>query len=679
MTGIPKTAERRAEQLRRELREHDYRYYVLAEPVIADEAYDRLMKELADLEERYPALRTEDSPTQRVGGEPTKSFPTVRHEAPMLSLANTYTEEDILDFDRRVRELLGAETPSYTCELKFDGVSLSLSYRDGVLVRGATRGDGTLGDDVTQNARTIRTVPLQLRSPRKKGPTCEVRGEVLMFRSDFDALNAEREREGEKVFLNPRNSTAGTLKLQDSRMVASRPLRFFAYALLSSAERAASHFENLRLLRSYGFAVDTHARRFDRIEEVVSYWRSWEERRDTLPFDIDGVVVKVDALDQQNRLGAIAKSPRWAVACKFASRKGESRVKDILLQVGRVGTITPVADLEPVFIGGTSVTRASLYNEDYIRELDLRIGDVVVVERGGDVIPKVTSVIRERRPKGTRKFVFPQVCPECGSRLVRLEGEANYFCDNDRCPQQIRGRIEHWASRPALDIGGLGTMVVDRLVTEGYVSTVADLYDLHRHREALAGLDRWGEKSVDNLLRHIEESKKRPYRRVLFALGIRHVGAGVAEVLAEQYASIDLLMKADQEGLQEVHTIGPRIAESVSHFFSQKNNRELIARLRAAGVALEAGKSVRTGPFSGMTFLLTGTLSGMTRDEARQYIEQRGGKVASGLSSSVTVLVVGESPGSKLEKAKKLSIELWEETMLMERGGTAAAGKGGGR
>ncbi len=676
MKKPPASIEKRIERLRKQLREHDYRYYVLAEPVISDEEYDRLMRELLELERSNPEFFSPDSPTQRVGGEPTRSFPSVRHEVPMLSLANTYTEDDMRDFDRRVKELLGGKKFAYVCELKFDGVSLSLSYRDGILRRGATRGDGSTGDDITQNVKTIRSVPLRLRSDHAVVNACEVRGEVLLFRKDFEQLNADRERAGEKVFINPRNSTAGTLKLQDSTIVASRPLRFFAYSLLADTPRLTSQFENLRILREAGFAVDQHARRLDSIDDVIAYWKSWEAKRDTLPFDIDGIVVKVDSLRQQEELGAIAKSPRWAMACKFASRKGETRVKDIILQVGRTGTITPVAVLEPVFIGGTTVSRASLYNEDYIDELGLRVGDMVVVERGGDVIPKVTSVVTEKRPPGSRAYRFPSTCPECGSRLFRLQGESNYYCDNDQCPQQIRGRIEHWASRPALDIGGLGEMVVDRLVTERFVHTIADLYVLEKHRAKLIELDRWGERSVSNLLAQIEGSANRPYERVLYGLGIRHVGSGVAAILAEHFPTIDALMAASVDDLQSIRDIGPKIAASVTHFFSQKKNVELVERLRRSGVRLKGERTAREGPLTGRTFVVTGTLSSMTRDEAGDYIRSLGGRVASGISSGVHVLVVGESPGSKLEKARKLGIEIWDEDRLLAAGRTPAKRRG---
>ncbi len=660
--SVPK----KIEKLRRELSDHDYRYYVLAEPVISDEEYDRLMRELVSLENQYPQYRTPDSPTQRVGGEPTKTFPTVEHAIPMLSLGNTYSEEEIVDFDRRVRDLLKSASPEYVCELKFDGVSLALRYSDGILQRGATRGDGVTGDDITQNVKTIRTVPLRLKDAARGLKNCEIRGEVILFRDDFNKLNDDRELAGEKLFINPRNCTAGTLKLQDPKIVASRPLRFFAYALYTPGKQLASHYENLRLLRSLGFAVDQHAKKCSTIEGVLKHWRQWEAARDSLPFDIDGIVVKVDSLAQQDALGAIAKSPRWAMACKFASRKAETRIDDIILQVGRIGTITPVAVLQPVFIGGTTVSRASLYNEDYIRELDIRIGDTVVVERGGDVIPKVTSVVSGKRPASAKKFTFSARCPACGSRLVRLQDEANYYCDNESCPEQIRGRIEHWASRGAMDIGGLGEMIVDRLVREDFLRNVADIYDLKSRRSELVDLERWGDKSVTNLLSNIEKSKTRPYHRVLYGLGIRHVGAGVASLLAEHYSSIDDLMDAAGEELQTVGDIGPRIAGSIVHFFSERSNRELIRRLKSAGIRFTAERVKHAGgPLRGKTFVITGSLSSFTREEAKEVLESLGGKVLSAVSKNVDILVAGKDPGSKLEKARKLNIEVWDEDKFL--------------
>jgi len=655
---------KKVERLRKEILEHDYRYYVLAQPSISDEQYDALMRQLQDLEAQYPDLITPDSPTQRVGGQPTKEFPTVTHSVPMLSLSNAYTEGEIRDFDRRVRELLGGASYRYVCELKFDGVSLSLRYRNGVLSAGVTRGDGTQGDDITNNVRTIRSIPLRLRNPEKQFVNIEVRGEVFMDRKDFEEMNEERARAGEKLFANPRNATAGTLKLQDPKLVAARPLKFFAYYLRSEAKVLNSHFENLQILRTLGFPVNEHSRLCSSVEQVIDYWKAWEERREKLPYDIDGVVVKVDSLRQQEILGAIAKSPRWAVAFKFAARKAETKLLDIKLQIGRVGTVTPVAVLQPVLLGGTTVSRASLYNEDYIRGLDIRVGDTVVVEKGGDVIPKVTAVVTNKRPRSSKPFTFPRACPECGSTLFRPAGEANYYCENYSCPAQLKGRIEHWAMRGAMDIEGLGEAVVEQLVKHKFIHNVSDLYFLHEHRDDLIELERWGEKSVSNLLEAIEASKQKPFHRVLFALGIRHVGAGVAQVLAEHYASIDDLRKASQEELESIYEIGPKIAESIVHFFRDRRNLEMIERLRKAGVKLVAERK-QAGPFSGKTFVLTGTLSSMTREEAKALIEAAGGKVASGVSKNVDYLVVGEEAGSKLDKAKKLGITLWDEKKFL--------------
>jgi DNA ligase (NAD+) len=659
MAKPPADILQRVRRLRNELQEHDYRYYVLAEPSISDEEYDALMRELQQLEQQYPQLQSPDSPTQRVGGEPTKEFSSVSHDPPMLSLANSYSEEEIRDFDRRVRDLLGRQLPVYVAELKFDGVALALKYRDGTLVQGATRGDGTQGDDITQNVRTIRSIPLRLRNPKGSPANIEVRGEAFMHKKDFAAMNRQREGAGEKLFVNPRNATAGTLKMQDPAIVASRPIRFFAYTLLTADMTLTSHYDNLQLMSTLGLPVNEHARRCHSIDEVIDFWKTWEAQRDSLPYDIDGIVVKVDALKHQQILGNIAKSPRWAMAFKFAARKAETVLEGITLQVGRVGTITPVAELQPVFLGGTTVSRATLHNEDYIAELDLRIGDTVVVERGGDVIPKVSAVWIAQRPPDARRFVMPRECPACGSPIYRPEGEANSYCENTACPAQVKGRIEHFAHRGAMDIEGLGEAVVDQLVSLGLLKDCADLYTLHKHRKSLVELDRWGEKSTENLLRAIEASKKQPFHRVLFALGIRHVGATVARVLAESFLSVDTLQKATEDELQSVNSIGPRIAGSIVHFFSDAHNRTIIRRLKEAGLNLTQEK--RKGTLAGLTFVLTGTLPTYTREEAKRLIEERGGTVASSVSKSVQYVIVGAGAGAKSTRAKQLGIPLLTE------------------
>ena len=658
---------KRIEELRTLLREHDHRYYVLAQPSISDQEYDRLMQELLELEHAHPGLVTPDSPTQRVGGQPTKEFQTVTHAVPMLSLSNTYNEDEVKDFDRRVGSMLGKDPYRYVCELKFDGVAISLVYEGGILVRGATRGDGTQGDEITQNLKTIRSIPLRSMVRKKGLEAFEVRGEVYMKRDDFRKMNEEREMVGERPFINPRNSAAGTLKLQDPKTVATRPLNFVAYYLRSEAVGLASHYENLKILSDLGFPVSKHSRLCRNLDEVIRYWREWEDRREDLPYDIDGVVVKVDSIRQQERLGTIARSPRWAIAFKFAARQVATILRDIKLQVGRIGTMTPVAELEPVFVGGTTVSRATLHNEDYIKELDIRLGDTVVVEKGGDVIPKVSSVVLEKRPRGTRPFVMPGKCPECGSKISRPAGEANSYCENSECPAQVRARIEHFAHRGAMDIEGLGEAVVDQLVSLKFIQSYADLYELHRKRDPLVKLERWGEKSVDNLLAAIEESKKRPFSRVLFAIGIRHVGAGVAQLIVNEYRSMDGLMQASQEELQQIQGIGPRIAESICRFFEDKHNQKIIDRLRKAGLQFEEKqkRAAAGSPLVGKTFVLTGTLSSCSREEAKQRIEELGGRVSSSVSKKTDYVVVGEDPGSKLNEAKKLGVQtLNEESFL---------------
>ena len=652
---------RRVERLRKELLDHDYRYYVLAEPVIADEDYDRLMRELQDLEGRYPVLRSADSPTQRVGGEPTKQFASATHNPPMLSLANTYSEEEIRDFDRRVRELLEGKKPVYVAEPKFDGVAIALTYSGGVFVRGATRGDGTQGDDISNNLRTIRSLPLRLRTKDPSLMDLEVRGEAFMHRTDFEAMNEQRETAGEKPFINPRNATAGTLKLQDPKLVAARPIQIFAYFLFAGRKRLATHMENLRILRSLGFPVNGDAQQCTSIDQVVAYWENLEARRDSLPYDIDGVVIKVDNLRQQDILGTIARSPRWAVAFKFASRKAETQLTGITLQVGRTGTVTPVAELEPVFLGGTTVSRATLHNIDYIRELDLRVGDVVVVEKGGDVIPKVSGVVPGRRPAGAKRFTMPAVCPVCGSGIYRTEGEANYFCENAACPAQVKGRIEHFASRPALDIEGLGEAAVEQLVTLGLVENVADLYMLAGKKKDIVALERWGEKSAQNLLDAIEGSKTQPYHKVLFGLAIRHVGTGVAKVLATEFPSIDALQEASRERLQSTQQVGPTIAESIAHFFGDRHNRNVIRRLKEAGLQFTTAAPRGRKTLAGMTFVLTGTLPSYSREEAAAIIEQNGGKVAGSVSKSTTYVLAGDAAGAKLAKARSLGVRVITE------------------
>jgi DNA ligase (NAD+) len=662
----PKIIER-VEELRRQIREHDYRYYVLAEPIISDFEYDMLMRELIELERQYPELVTPDSPTQRVGGAPTKEFPTITHPVPMLSLNNAFTIEEIRDFDRRVAELLEGEKYRYVAELKFDGVAVRLKYENGILVLGATRGDGVQGDDITNNIKTIRSIPLRLINPDEKFLNIEVRGEVYMNKVDFEKLNEERERLGEKVFANPRNATAGTLKLQDPKLVAQRPLRFFAYYLMAEGVELESHYENLQILKRLGFPVCEHMKLCESIDEVIEFWRYWEERRDELPYEIDGIVVKVDSIRQQEILGAIAKSPRWAIAFKFTPRQAQTKLIGITLQVGRVGTITPVAELQPVPLGGVIITRATLHNEDYIKEKDIRVGDTVVVERSGEVIPKIVGVVLEKRPPDAVPFVFPKNCPVCGGPIERPAGEANYYCENPECPAQVRARIEHFASRGAMDIEGLGEAIVDKLVTLGFLKNYADIYDLHKHKAKLVRIEGFGEKSVQNLLNSIENSKKQPFHRVLYALGIRYVGSETAKLLADAFGSIDKLMNASVEQISSVYGIGPRIAESVYKFFHDERNLELIKRLKEAGLNFEVKPEEKAKKkLAGKTFVFTGTLKNFTREEAKEKVEELGGKVSNSVSRKTDYVVVGENPGSKYDKARQLGVKIITEEEFLE-------------
>jgi DNA ligase (NAD+) len=662
-SGSSQQVSRRIEELRREIEGHDYRYYVLADPVISDEQYDSIMRELQEIEERYPELRTDDSPTQRVGGKPTRDFPTVTHTPPMLSLANAYSEEETREFDRRVSDLLGRSPSGYVVELKLDGVAVALRYKNGILVRGATRGNGTEGDEITGNLRTVRSIPLRLRTDGRL-EEIEVRGEVLMHKDLFEEMNRQRATAGEKIFVNPRNAAAGTLKLQDPSQVAKRPLRFFAYSLITAAGAVGSHHGNLSRMRELGLPVNEHTLLCRNIDEAIDQWKKWQERRDDLPYEIDGIVVKVDSLAEQRRIGTIAKSPRWALAFKFSSRKGETLLTDIILQVGRTGAITPVAVLQPVFIGGTTVSRATLHNPDYIEELDLRIGDTVLVERGGDVIPKVIGIRKDKRPKNLRRWIMPKRCPECGEPLERPDGEVNVYCTNQECPAQVRGRIEHFAHRGAMDIEGLGEAVVAQLVDLGLVRTCADLYDLHRHRQQLEDLERWGKKSTQNLLASIDASRDRPFHRLVFGLGIAHVGAGVATLLGQHFPSMDTLAKASEDDLLNIQAIGPEIASSITRFFRNPANRAIIDRLRKAGLRMEGETIVRGTALAGKSFVVTGTLARHSREEIKGLIISHGGKILGSVSRNVNYLVAGEAAGSKMEKAHQLGIPVITEDDL---------------
>ena len=655
---------KKIESLREEIEEHNYRYYVLAEPVISDYEYDKLMQELIELEKKYPEFITATSPTQRVGGEPTKEFPTFQHSRPMLSLSNTYNEAELRDFDRRVKNILGDSSYEYVTELKLDGAAVALIYKDGYFFAGATRGDGFQGDEITNNLKTIRAIPLKLRTNKKELQNIEVRGEVFMKHSDFLKINSEKELAGEKLFVNPRNAAAGTLKLQDPKLVAERNLSIFTYYLYANEANLKTHYDNLKILSQLGFPVNKNHRLCKNIDEVLEFCSEWEKKRDNLPYDIDGVVIKVNSLQHQEILGSIAKSPRWAIAYKFEAKKALTKLKNIILQVGRVGTITPVAELEPVFLAGSTISRATLHNENFIKENDIRIGDYVWIEKGGDVIPKVISIEPSKREKTLKPFTMPEKCPVCNSPLVRPENEVAYYCENSQCSAQVKGRIIHFASRTAMDIEGLGEAVVEQLVNNNFIKNIADIYSLKNFYDDLIKLERQGKKSISNLLDSIEKSKEKPFNKVLFGLGIRYVGSNTAKILADQMGNIDNIIKADIEKLQSIYEIGPQIAQSVFRFFRDKHNLEIIERLKSAGLNFDEKKENKNINinFYGKTFVLTGELNDFTREEAKSIIENLGGKVTSSVSKKTNYVLVGSNPGSKYEKALSLKIPLLTES-----------------
>ncbi len=653
-------AKARADELRREIERHDYLYYVLDRPEITDAEYDRLMRELEEIERRYPSLVVPYSPTQRVGGRPREGFATVRHQVPMLSLANAFDEGELLDFDRRVRNALPGEEVRYVVELKVDGLAVSLTYENGILVRGATRGDGEVGEDITENLKTVRSIPLRLKDPV---PLLEVRGEAYMPKEAFLRLNESREEAGEQVFANPRNAAAGSLRQLDPRVTASRQLGFFAYgAGRCEGIELTSQSGLLEYLSKAGFKVSDGYKIFDSIDGVIGYCRQWQERRFDLPYAVDGLVVKVDSLSQQERLGATMKSPRWAIAYKFPPEQAVTRVKDIFVRVGRTGVLTPTAELEPVRLAGTTVSRATLHNEDIIREKDIRVGDLVVVQKAGDIIPEVVAPLKEKRTGREMNWSMPKTCPSCGSPVKREAGEAAYRCTGLACPARLHENLVHFASRSAMDIAGLGPATVAQLLANNLVGDPADLYSLRV--QDLERLERMGPKSAANLLRAIEESKSRPLSRLIFALGIRHVGERAAHILAERFGSLDALMAAGEEELMQIPEIGPKIAASVVNFFASEKNRAVVDKLARAGVNTSGGEAAAARgarPLSGKVLVLTGTLSGFTRQEAKEIIERLGGRVAGSVSRATDYVVAGEKPGSKLDKARTLGVAVLDE------------------
>lgn len=651
----------RAAQLRELIRHHDVLYYQHAQPEITDRAYDALLQELIGLETAHPELRTIDSPTQRVGGAPIADFVTVEHRTPMLSLANSYTRDEVLDFDRRVREGLGIDSVSYVCELKYDGVAMSLTYENGVLVMGATRGDGERGDDVTANVRTIRSIPLSLATSDIRNAV--VRGEVYMLEKTFLEINQRAEEAGDKLYANPRNLTAGTLKQKDSAMAASRKLEFVAYYIETSDRTITTHADSITTLAEMGFVTGRAVQTCATIDEVLQFIDRWDSERDTLPFQIDGIVVKVNTIAHQRELGAVARSPRWAFAYKYEAQKARTTLLDITLQVGRTGVVTPVAELQPTLLAGSTISRATLHNEDFVQELGLCVGDTVVIEKGGDVIPKVSGVDTSARADDAQPWSMPHHCP-CprNAALHRPEGEANWYCDDGQCPWQLRRRLEHFASRDAMDIDGLGERAIDQFITAGLLTSIADIYTLADRRDDILQLDRWAPKSVDRLLAGIETSKNQPYARVLFALGIRFVGEGVAKILARAFPSIDMLLAATHEQLTSVHEIGSAIAASVIEFAADPAARALVADLRAAGLQVEGqAPALLSNAFEGKTFVVTGELTSMSRNEAHSAIEARGGKAAGSVSKKTTYVVAGANAGSKLTKATELGVPVLDE------------------
>lgn len=662
--------QKKIEELRNEIRKHDYNYYVLAEPTISDEHYDKLIKELEKLEKQYPNLITPDSPTQRVGKDLTKEFKPVKHKVPMLSLANTYDEQDLFDFDRRIKEALPEdEKVEYVVEYKIDGASVSLNYVDGYLKTAATRGDGTDGEEITANVKTIRSVPLRINLPAKsdfKLSDFEVRGEIFMLIKDFEELNHNRETKGEKLFANPRNSTAGTLKLQDPKTVAERKLNIFLYSLISLEDELETQEENLKFLKLLGFKVNPEYKVCKNIEEVLKVCGKLEEKRYTLDYEIDGAVIKVNSIKQQKLLGSIAKSPRWAVAYKFKAKQAYTIVNDITWQVGRTGTVTPVAELEPTKLAGSTISRATLHNYDEIKRKGIRVGDKVIIEKGGDVIPKVVAVVLEERPKNSKETFPPEKCPVCKSKLYRLEDEVALYCENPECSAQIKGRLIHFASRGAMDIEGLGDALIDLFVEKGFIKNFSDIYKLKNLRDKLTQIERLGEKSIDNLLRAIEKSKSQPFQKVLFALGIRYVGAGAAQKIADHFSSIDEIIAAREDEISSIHEIGPSISLSIRQFFSNELNVHLILELKEAGLNFKSEKKeIKKSELTGKTFVLTGTLSTFSRDEAGERIKKLGGKVTSSVSKNTDYVVAGEKAGSKLSKAESLGVKILSEEIFL--------------
>jgi DNA ligase (NAD+) len=657
-----KLATQKIQKIRENIKYHEKKYYVDNEPQVSDYEFDMLVKELEKLEKQFPKLVTPESPTQRVGEQPVNGFESVEHRTPMLSLDNCYSTEELREFEERIKRIIPGEKIEYVAELKIDGLGISTMYRDGKFFQAVSRGDGFRGDDVSLNVKTIRSFPLTINDPHD----IEVRGEVYLPFTSFQKINEERSKMGEPLFANPRNAAAGSLRLLDPREVALRHLDVFLYSIFIEGKEQASQWKNLKALRGLNFKTNPVSRRCSNLEEVVSFWEEWRQKREDLDYDVDGVVVKVDSTGQQKLLGSTAKFPRWSISFKFPARQATTKIKKIDVQVGRTGALTPVAILEPVKLSGITISRSTLHNEDEIKRKDFRVGDYVLIERSGDVIPKVVSVMKERRTRKEKKFVFPKKCPVCRSSTFRPEGEAISRCTNPSCPAKLKETLLHYASRRAMNIEGLGVALVDQLLEEKLVENIPDLYSLNH--EDMANLERMGEKSSQNLLDEIERSKQRDVSRLIYALGIRYVGERTAQALADYFKDIDSLAKVSLDELIQIEDVGPKVGESIVFFFKQPENIKLINKLKESGLNFSSRKEAKKGklPLAGQIFVLTGKLLDLSREEAAEIIEDLGGTVSSSVSSKTTYVVVGDSPGSKLGRARKLGVPTLEEREFLK-------------
>ncbi len=669
-------SKKRIDELVDLLNKYNEAYYQKNDPLISDYEYDKLYQELIELERKNPDLVRTDSPTHKIGEEPLREFRQIEHKIPLLSLANTYTIAEIEDFVRRCKESLENEEITFTADLKYDGAAITLVYEDFRLKYAATRGNGIIGDDITQNIITIKSIPLVVnkvmynKTPLKN---FEVRGEVYIKESDFLEINRQREEQGEKLFANPRNLASGTIKTLDRKVVAQRPLQVVCYHLYSDKVELSSQFENYQLIKQLGLPASNYVEKCLTLEDVFNYINKWKDKRFELDFQIDGIVVKIDNIKQQEKLGAISKTPRWAIAFKYPPNRKETLLRDITLQVGRTGAVTPVAELEPVFLAGSTISRATLHNYDYIRERDIRIGDIVIVEKGGEVIPKIVAPVVKKRSPDIKPYIFPEFCPcKIKSRLIRSEGEANYYCIEPRCPWQLRRRIEHFVSRDAMNIEGMGEKIIQTLIENNIIFSIVDIYDLTEKRDSLISLENWGEKKVNNLLKAIEKSKNQPFENVLYALGIRFVGKTVAKILCRHFKNIDSLISATKEDISSIYEIGDKIASSIYDFLKNSSNIEIINHLRKIGIKFSVDNDVDNDPtnisdkFAGKTFVFTGELSTMTRTDAAKIVEKLGGRETKSVSKNTSYVVVGENPGSKFQKAKELNITILNEEEFLK-------------